>query len=217
MYSPHQIPWTIEGTEKLLKIVYKQSGYPFYITLDTGHQVGQWKFLLPSPEEVRQRIKLAREGKRSNGLWLGSKNAYELYEAALNAPADAVDGYVKKIESDMAFYPYLFARQEDSDVYNWLERLACYSPIIHMQQTDGKSSLHSPFTEECNQDGIISAEKVLRAIKASYKAETRKDMPPKVEDIYLTLEIFSPTADINMDIQQCRLPTRFSGQTIHPF
>ncbi len=48
MYSPHQIPWTIDGAVELLARVFGQSGVPFFITIDTGHQVGQKKFLRPA-------------------------------------------------------------------------------------------------------------------------------------------------------------------------
>ncbi|MBR4881007.1 MAG: hypothetical protein IKU19_03685, partial [Clostridia bacterium] len=37
MYSPHQIPWTVDGAYELMSEVYKRSGAPFYITIDVGH------------------------------------------------------------------------------------------------------------------------------------------------------------------------------------
>ena len=33
--------------------------------------------------------------------------------------------------------PYLFAEAHDGDPYAWLRALGRYSPIIHLQQTDG--------------------------------------------------------------------------------
>lgn len=41
------------------------------------------------------------------------------------------------------------------DYREWLQRLAKYSPIIHLQQTTINSSNHSPFTSFYNSNGII--------------------------------------------------------------
>jgi len=59
------------------------------------------------------------------------------------------------------------AKGKDLDPYAWLRELAPYSPVIHIQQTDGKGDRHWPFTEECNQRGIIDARKLLEAIDSS--------------------------------------------------
>ncbi len=61
-------------------------------------------------------------------------------------------------------YPH---SEEDLDPYLWLETFADVSPVIHLQQTDGKSSRHWPFTDEYNKVGIIHPEKVLEAIQRS--------------------------------------------------
>jgi len=55
----------------------------------------------------------------------------------------------------------------DLDPYLWLEKFAHISPVIHIQQTDGKASHHWPFTDEYNRVGIIHPEKVLEAIEKS--------------------------------------------------
>ncbi|MGO8817877.1 MAG: hypothetical protein ACLQVG_24810 [Terriglobia bacterium] len=89
---------------------------------------------------------------------------------------------------------------EDGDTYRWLEELGSYSPVIHLQQTDGSSSPHRPFTEENNRRGIIDGENVLQAIATAYSAEPEPGMPPRCEEIYLTLEIFAGTADLPVDI-----------------
>ena len=104
------------------------------------------------------------------------------------------------MEEEMDRYPYLFASFEDGDPYRWLRRFACYSPIIHLQQTDGRSSSHSPFSEENNRQGIVRAEEVLQAMAGSYNRHPDPDMPPRCEEIYLTLEIFSETADLPAEI-----------------
>ena len=97
-------------------------------------------------------------------------------------------------------YPYLFAAYEDGDTYGWLREFGCYSPVIHLQQTDGTSSSHRPFTAANNRRGMIHGDKALQAIGAAYSSEPEAEMPPRCEDIYLTLEIFAGTADIPTDI-----------------
>jgi sugar phosphate isomerase/epimerase len=60
--------------------------------------------------------------------------------------------------------------EHDLDPYAWLEAFADVSPVIHLQQTDGRASHHWPFTEACNARGIIVAERVLEAIERSGSA-----------------------------------------------
>ncbi|WP_276354549.1 sugar phosphate isomerase/epimerase family protein [Cohnella caldifontis] len=59
------------------------------------------------------------------------------------------------------------AEGEDRDPYRWLEKLAPYAPIIHLQQTDGRYDRHWPFTPEFNDKGIIDGVRVLEAIRRS--------------------------------------------------
>ena len=139
-------------------------------------------------------------GRSEEGLWLGPASAYALFGAATAAPEKAEDEYLQLLDQEMDRYPYLFAASEDGDTYGWLREFGCYSPVIHLQQTDGTSSPHRPFTEENNRRGIIQGDNVLRAIDAAYSAEPEAGMPPRGEDTYLTLEIFAGTADIPVDI-----------------
>jgi len=53
------------------------------------------------------------------------------------------------------------------DTYKWLEELGRYSPVIHLQQTDGLWDRHWAFTEEHNKEGIIKMDKVLAALEKS--------------------------------------------------
>lgn len=200
MYTPHQIPWTITGAKKLLKKVYELSKKAFYITIDTGHQSGQRKFLRPGYGKIKELIRLYKNGDRINNLWLGPKAAYELFYKAVKGYLPDEDDVIHNIENEMEKYPWLFSKYEDGDPYVWLEKLGCYSPIIHLQQTAGNTSSHQPFTDEYNRNGIISGDRVLSALKASYEQKHGEDMPPVCESIYLTLEIFSGTAEINEDI-----------------
>ncbi|MCC6444918.1 MAG: TIM barrel protein [Armatimonadetes bacterium] len=50
----------------------------------------------------------------------------------------------------------------------WLERLAAFSEIVHLQQTTPDASHHWPFTEEYNKRGHVQMEKVLEAIRYSH-------------------------------------------------
>ena len=55
----------------------------------------------------------------------------------------------------------------DLDPYYWIKSLGRLSPVIHLQQTDGKADHHWPFTQEFNKIGIIEAKKVIEAISES--------------------------------------------------
>ena len=52
MYTPHQIPWTVAGAERLMREIYRIGGAPFYLTVDVGHMNGQRKFVRPSDEAL---------------------------------------------------------------------------------------------------------------------------------------------------------------------
>lgn len=56
---------------------------------------------------------------------------------------------------------------DERDPYPWIEQLAQYSPIIHIQQTVLHKSNHAPFTKEQNEGGLIQGDKVMAAIKKS--------------------------------------------------
>jgi len=70
-------------------------------------------------------------------------------------------------------------KEEDRNPYTWIERFAGRTPVIHIQQTDGVTSKHWPFTPEYNKLGIIHAEKVLEAISHS-----------GAKEVLLVLEMF---------------------------
>jgi len=179
MYTPHQYPWRLKDVRELLQCVTQKSGRNFYFTEDVGHH--HVKFQRPTKEQFME----------SNGanMWLGTDFAYEL------AQRFGKDAWPHIME-EMDKAPHLFATKEDGDCYNTLRKLGCYSPIIHLQQTNGVQSLHLPFTEAENSKGIITAEKVLQALKESYDMPDEEGMPAKCQEIYLTLEIFSQTTSI---------------------
>jgi D-erythrulose 1-phosphate 3-epimerase len=53
----------------------------------------------------------------------------------------------------------------DVDPYQWAERWAARSPIIHIKQSSMNKGGHWPFTAEYNKDGRITPEKLLAAVQ----------------------------------------------------
>jgi sugar phosphate isomerase/epimerase len=166
MYTPHQIPWTVAGSAQMLREIAESA--PLYLTLDTGHQVGQQHYIKPTADHMQ-----------NANRWRGYLES---------ADPQVIGDYVDAHE-------YLFAAPEDGDLYHWLRTLGCYSPIIHLQQTDGSASAHRPFTATYNANGIVQPRAVLEAIAQSYAQPAPDGMPPRCEDLYLTLEVFSGTAE----------------------
>lgn len=192
MYSPHQPPWTIEGTRQLL-LETNRSGAPFYIALDLGHMNGQRNFAKPEAVFLREKISQRRAGEPVRGLWLGSRKAHELFESAISDGRNAGEA-VKAILHDVESNPHLFANPRDWNVMEWVRTLGRYSPIVHLQQSDGVSSSHWPFSRAYNQKGIIKAEQVLRALADSFAQEAVPGMPPACGEVALTFEPFISTA-----------------------
>jgi hypothetical protein len=201
MYSPHQCPWTIAGARGLMREVLRRCGSPFYLTIDTGHQTGQRRYLRPGPAELAQAARGASGSKRGSAVWLGSQSARELFQTCTRDGGKLADRDLALVLKDLDRHPYLFSEPEDADTYSWLASLGCYSPIVHLQQVTGDASAHLPFTAETRAGGLIQPDKVLRSLLQAYKAPEAPGMPKKSESIYLTLEIFSGTAETGQEIQ----------------
>lgn len=195
MYTPHQIPWTVAGAEKLMREVYRMGGAPFYLTVDVGHMNGQRRFTRPDDATITALHEKYQNGDPLPELWLGPEKAVALFERSDKLP-------LSEINAIMDEYPHMFAPAEDGDPYRWLENLAGYSPIIHLQQANATSSPHWAFTKENNARGIVEPEKVLRSIKAHYDSVPGEGLPPLLPELYLTLEIFTGTADKNRAVLQ---------------
>jgi D-erythrulose 1-phosphate 3-epimerase len=191
MYAPHQIPWTIKGTTALLADVYAQGRTPLYITVDTGHQIGQKRFRCPTHDEVERHLKSGDEIGPEAQIWLGLQTLLPIEYEKLTV--DQVMGYVEE-------HGHLFSDAEDSDLYAWIEQLGAYSPVIHLQQTDGTVSAHRPFTPWNNRTGIVSPREVLAALYRSYLKSEDQRLPPRCQEVFLTLEVFSGTAERSADI-----------------
>ncbi|MGQ9514759.1 MAG: sugar phosphate isomerase/epimerase family protein [Thermoproteota archaeon] len=82
-------------------------------------------------------------------------------------------------------------KDKDLDPYAWLRELAPESPVIHIQQTDGKGDRHWPFTDEYNRKGIIDAKKLLDAIDSS-----------GAKDVTLILEIIHASEEKEAKVLQ---------------
>ncbi|MFW6288902.1 MAG: TIM barrel protein [Spirochaetota bacterium] len=192
MYSPHQIPFTRDGARQLLADVADRAGSSLYLTLDVGHQSGQARFRAPERETLDTAVDAYRRGDWSRLPWLGAAGANTIARRAARDELSTEDAW-----SELSAYaearPYLYANESDGDPYGWLAELGRSSPIVHLQQTDGTSSHHLPFTATTNQTGIVDPPAVLRALAEGFR-NVHDAVTPAVEDIYLTLEIFVGTA-----------------------
>jgi D-erythrulose 1-phosphate 3-epimerase len=78
---------------------------------------------------------------------------------------------------------------EDRDPYIWLKEFSSLVEVIHIHQTTDKESCHWPFTKEFNRIGIVSPEKVFKALENSTKKE-----------IYLIFEIFFSLNQVDKEV-----------------
>jgi len=202
MYSPHQTPWTIDGTIDFLRRVHQPTGDAAYVTIDLGHQIGQARFRRPSRETIAVAVDRAVAGSTPSDIWLGPERAYELLDAVAGTAVSPTERevLVDEIASLTARYPYLFAEKRDSYPYAWIEAVGRYSPIMHLQQTDGVKAGHRGFTPETNRDGIIKPDKVLAAYAKSFAASAEEGMPPPVENLYLSFEVFASNTESNREV-----------------
>ncbi|WP_207674647.1 TIM barrel protein [Candidatus Enterococcus moelleringii] len=198
MYAPHQPPWTIATTKEYLNY-----NPDLYITVDVGHMIGQKKFQFPSLDEVEQAVNERKKLEKPSFVLFSQKacETWEQLKAKDTVAKEEIDTFYKLILED----DYLYSKDaRDADPYAWLEELGCYSPIIHLQQTNGISASHAAFTTETNRTGIIEPKKVLQAIKASYEKAHENllyEEEKKVEAIYLSFEIFSSNTDTTQEIK----------------
>jgi len=186
MYTPTQGWWRIKDVKRYLADVYKESGYPLYTTIDTAHMAGQELFFHPTDEQFESMI-ASRSAK-------GFRLPDEMICMVENGTT------LSDLKKAAQRYEYWFSEKGDEDVYNWLEEVSCYSPIIHLQQTDGTYSLHRPFTKRYNESGIVNPRDLLRSIVKCYDKPVDKGMPGRVKDIYLAFEIFFGVTDSTHDI-----------------
>lgn len=53
------------------------------------------------------------------------------------------------------------------DPHEWLERLLAWTPMVHLQQTDGRGDRHWPFTSEYEAAGIIQPRRIVEIARSS--------------------------------------------------
>lgn len=199
MYTPHQPPWRIEETLEQMREVYRRTdGYPLHTALDVGHGGPQRRFLRPTRETITRAVESLRGGDSPRLPYLGTPQLLSRLEAMAKegggtpTPAERV---AEQFDTLLEEHGYLFSSPEDSDPYAWLEAVGPWSPIIHLQQSDGINSSHLPFTAETAKEGIIEPVNVLQTLAKGFeKAPLQDGLPPTADRIYLTLEIFAPTA-----------------------
>ncbi len=195
MYSPHQPPWRIADCLAFLREVYGRSDCPHHIALDLGHMNGQRNFLRPTATQIAQALEERRGGAAPAPLWLGPKRAANAFNRALADTGMRPDMGAGMILEAMEGYGHLFAEPEDACADRWLEALGAYSPILHLQQTDGKSSPHWPFDRAHNGRGVVRPKEVLRTLGRACARPEDPGMPPRIKEIALTLEIFVGTGE----------------------
>ncbi len=104
------------------------------------------------------------------------KETEELYERLNEKSALPI-----KLCIDIGHGATISGTKEDKDPCAWIEHFGSRTAVIHIQQTDGKSSKHWPFTEKYNKIGIIKGEEILKAIEAS-----------GANELLLVIEVFCP-------------------------
>lgn len=186
MYTPTQGWWRIKDVKKYMRDIYKNAGTPLYTTVDTAHMVGQHLFYHPTDEQFETMIRAH------------SAQGFRLPDEMVRMVENGTS--LDELKRAAERYEYWFSKREDGDLYRWLEEVSCYSPIMHLQQTDGSYSSHRPFTKKFNQNGIVNPRDMLKAIVKCYDKPVDRDMPPRVEDIYLAFEIFFGVTDSKEDV-----------------
>lgn len=92
-----------------------------------------------------------------------------------HTPQEAVD-LLQEVNQGAAVPVYIcfdlghcnsFDFDKPGDPYAWLEELLPFTPVVHLQQTDGESDHHWPFTPEYNKLGIINPDRVTDILKSS--------------------------------------------------
>ncbi len=121
--------------------------------------VGQCKYRKPDREAVEHSLNPGSQILGRPKIWLGAEHTYKLWRKAVEEDDHSREA-VEAILEDMEAYPHLFSADPgDSDPYRWIGSWHATPPIIHMQQTDGITSSHQPFTKEENEKGIIQGKR----------------------------------------------------------
>ncbi len=150
--------------------------------------VGQRRFLKPDTPTLEWIVTTAKAGGTIENVWLGPDEAWKYL--ARYSSSQTEEKTISGLKKIFDRYPYMFAEERDGKPYEWLRELGAYSPIIHLQQTDGTTSGHAPFTAVTNEKGIIKGKEFFGALLAAYDKPADSSMPPRSDAIYLSFEIF---------------------------
>lgn len=192
MYTPHQPPFTIDAMRALMQTMYRTAETPLYLTEDVGHHSPNYQ--KPTDETLRAAFARCLEDGYIP-IWLGSLRAQALFRADVcrgTLQAQTVAEILRDAEEN----GHLFSTARDADCYEWLRELGAWSPVIHLQQTDGKHSSHEPFSPQSNESGIIHPVRLLRALADCYAKPADPTLPPRCAEIYLIQELYLSTKDI---------------------
>ena len=124
---------------------------------------------------------------------VGSWRAHEVFRKAGRGKL-SITWTMERIHAEISATPHLWPQSVDCDIWDWVRRLDWYSPILHLQQSNGKSSLHRLSTERYNEIGVAQGEELIDNLHYAFSTEREDEMPDSVEEIVLTLEPFVGTA-----------------------
>lgn len=211
MYTPHQPPFAIEDMRELILGVTADSGAPFYLTEDVGHHCPF--YLRPDDQQLQAACaRYVRDGFVEP--WLGSREAYDIFTRGAGKGHLTAEELLR-LAAEFDRNKDQFNAPGDTDCYEWLRQLGAWSPVIHLQQTDGRHSSHAPFLPEHNATGKIHPLKILQALSDCYAREPLYGMPPRCEDIYLIQELYLSTKDIGYQgLHKLRTSTEYLRQFI---
>jgi len=87
------------------------------------------------------------------------KDLYERFNADSPIPVH--------LQLDVGHWCGYEQRGKDSDLNAWLTELGQFSPVMHLQQMDGRADCHWSFSKERNAQGVIEMGKVLETLDRS--------------------------------------------------
>jgi sugar phosphate isomerase/epimerase len=131
--------------EYLISVLLEELVYLTGIAKEVGQKYFLWENL-SIPREVPSTIEETKEL---------IERVNEHSHVPVRLCLDVGHGYIKS------------SNPRDYDPYSWLEEFADITPVVHMQQTDGKGSRHWPFTKEYNAKGHIVPDRIIETIEAS--------------------------------------------------
>ena len=122
-------------------------------------------------QSIRRLTHSAREHGLKYLLWEFMPTPRELP----HTPEEAIE-LIEEVNQGAALPVYLcfdlghccsFDLASPGDPHKWLEKLLPWTPMVHLQQTDGKGDHHWPFSPEYNKSSIINPERIVEIVRGS--------------------------------------------------